>query len=373
MWFRNKEFNYVCRNHYLQQYVYIYTNVWLSKKFHQLLINYFDAIYVSREYIVHCLQGISSYLSRKLIVNNRKLKNGACQSTGRYRNQKIVFQWSRYRVTLWIISFTQGWKLLIQFPPLCYFRNFASLPKHRFPIQYYVHVWQVYLQIRCHPSNIKAAQIIYQVFVRTKNYLLGKITNVALVTPVLHVHINLIALHGWCGLGYCSVTRSHTCTNDLLNLCTAVSVLYWLMYKGCFNHAIYIYTVKLFLYIANNDSALLGCYGLGYINVTRSNTCTNDLLNLYTTVSVIYLLMYKGCFNHAIFTYCETIPVYCKRASSILSPRENRRPFPHIVKRVFLKKNAWIWLQFIGDKTLPEPMLVSLPTHICVTQPQWAQ
>ena len=65
----------------------------------------------------------------------------------------------------------------------------------------------------------------------------------------------------------------------------------------------YSYTVKLFLYIANNDSALLGCYGLGYINVTRSNTCTNDLLNQCTAVSVIYLLMYKGCFNHAIFIY----------------------------------------------------------------------
>ena len=26
-----------------------------------------------------------------------------------------------------------------------------------------------------------------------------------------------------------------------------------------------------------------------------------------------------------------------------------------------------------GDKPLSEPMMVSLPTHICVTQPQWVK
>ena len=66
-----------------------------------------------------------------------------------------------------------------------------------------------------------------------------------------------------------------------------------------------------------------------------------------------------------------------------------------IFKRIFFNENVWIWikvsLQFVpmspinnipalvqimawhrpGDKPWSEPMLVSLPTHICVTCPQW--
>ena len=79
-----------------------------------------------------------------------------------------------------------------------------------------------------------------------------------------------------------------------------------------------------------------------------------------------------------------------------LSPRQNGRHFPDdIFKWIFLNENVWISiiisLKFVprgpinnsptlvqvmswrrpGDKPLPEPMMVRLPTHICVTRPQW--
>ena len=79
-----------------------------------------------------------------------------------------------------------------------------------------------------------------------------------------------------------------------------------------------------------------------------------------------------------------------------LRPRQNGRHFPDdILKRIFLKENfrisIKISLKFVpkgsinnipplvqimvwrrpGDKPLSEPMMVSLPTHICVTRPQW--
>ena len=79
-----------------------------------------------------------------------------------------------------------------------------------------------------------------------------------------------------------------------------------------------------------------------------------------------------------------------------LRPRQNGRHFPDdIFKCIFLNENVWISiknsLKFVpkgpinnipalvqmmawrrpGDKPLSEPMLVSLPMHLCVTRPQW--
>ena len=79
-----------------------------------------------------------------------------------------------------------------------------------------------------------------------------------------------------------------------------------------------------------------------------------------------------------------------------LRPRQNERHFADdIFKCIFLIENIWnstnISLRFVrkgrinnisalvqimawrrpGDKPLSEPMMVSLPTHICVTRPQW--
>ena len=79
-----------------------------------------------------------------------------------------------------------------------------------------------------------------------------------------------------------------------------------------------------------------------------------------------------------------------------LRPGQNGRHFTDdIFKCIFLNENVWIpikiSLKFVpkspinnipalvqimawrrpGDKPLSEPMMVRLPTHICVTRPQW--
>ena len=81
-----------------------------------------------------------------------------------------------------------------------------------------------------------------------------------------------------------------------------------------------------------------------------------------------------------------------------LRQRQNRRHFADdIFKCIFLNENVWIpikiSLMFVskgpinnipamvpimawrraGDKPLSEPMVVSLPTHICVARPQWVK
>ena len=83
---------------------------------------------------------------------------------------------------------------------------------------------------------------------------------------------------------------------------------------------------------------------------------------------------------------------------STLRPRQNRRHFADdILKCIFLIENVWIpieiSLKFVpksptnnipalvqlmawrrpGDKPLSEPMIVRLPTQICVTRPQWVK
>ena len=81
-----------------------------------------------------------------------------------------------------------------------------------------------------------------------------------------------------------------------------------------------------------------------------------------------------------------------------LRPRQDGCHFPDdIFKLIFLNENVWIAvkisLKFVprcpinnipamvqimawrrpGDKPLSEPMMVSLPTHLCVTWPQWVK
>ena len=81
---------------------------------------------------------------------------------------------------------------------------------------------------------------------------------------------------------------------------------------------------------------------------------------------------------------------------NILRPRQNGRRFAdETFKRIFLNENVRISIKILlkfvpkgpindipalvlimawrrpGDKSLSEPMMVSLPTHICVTRSQW--
>ena len=89
-------------------------------------------------------------------------------------------------------------------------------------------------------------------------------------------------------------------------------------------------------------------------------------------------------------------PGWCVRNFNTLRPRQNGCHFPDdTFKGIFLNENVLVSiknsLKFVpkgpinnipalvqimawhrpGDKSLSEPMMVSLPTHICVTRPQW--
>ena len=95
-----------------------------------------------------------------------------------------------------------------------------------------------------------------------------------------------------------------------------------------------------------------------------------------------------GCNPHGWLCYTNHV--------NTLRPRRNEQHFADdIFKRIFFNENVWISikisLQFVpkgpinnisalvqimawrrsGAKPLSEPMMVSLPTHICVTRPQW--
>ena len=83
---------------------------------------------------------------------------------------------------------------------------------------------------------------------------------------------------------------------------------------------------------------------------------------------------------------------------STLRPRQNGRHFADdMFKCIFLNENVWIPIEIsltfvpkgsinnnpalfqimalrrLGDKPLSEPMMVRLPTHICVTRPHWVK
>ena len=92
------------------------------------------------------------------------------------------------------------------------------------------------------------------------------------------------------------------------------------------------------------------------------------------------------------------VTIFKQTAINTLRPRENGRHFADdIFKCIFLNENVWIpikiSLKFVpqgpiniipalvqimawrrpGDKPLSGPMIVRLPTHICVTRPQWVK
>ena len=109
-------------------------------------------------------------------------------------------------------------------------------------------------------------------------------------------------------------------------------------------------------------------------------------------------LMVYGTNDHANDLVLPEYPGPSYRMVSTLRPRQNGTHFADdIFKWIFLNKNVWISikisLKFVskgpinnipalvqkmawrrpGDKPLSEPMMVSLPTHICVTRLQWVK
>ena len=118
------------------------------------------------------------------------------------------------------------------------------------------------------------------------------------------------------------------------------------------------------------------------------------------------LLLLLGSLGTIIWIVCDAFPWIIQQMEvclplaasyfNTLKPRQNGRYFPDdTFKRIFLNENVWIStkisLKFVpkgpinnnpalvkitawrrpGDKPLSEPMMVRLPTHICVPRPQW--
>ena len=115
-----------------------------------------------------------------------------------------------------------------------------------------------------------------------------------------------------------------------------------------------------------------------------------------------FSLLWSGALHPLLLLQLPTqIQIQCliihhKVCIKTLRSRQNGRHFvDDIFKCIFLNENVWITikisLKFIptdsinniptlvpimawhrpGDKPLPEPMMVSLPTHICVARPEW--
>ena len=101
-------------------------------------------------------------------------------------------------------------------------------------------------------------------------------------------------------------------------------------------------------------------------------------------------------FYHADFDYYNSLAVLMLISCNTVRPRENRHHFADDTFKCIFVNDAWwipikISLKFVpkgpinnitalvqimacrlvGAKPLSEPMMVRLPTHICVTRPQW--
>ena len=119
----------------------------------------------------------------------------------------------------------------------------------------------------------------------------------------------------------------------------------------------------------------------------------------------VFCCMHIVSFDSILFLHFLIPPVSLHRncgdhmvTVNTLRPKQNGRHFTDdIFKCIFLNENNWISLKislkFVpkgpinnipalvqimawrrpGDKLLSEPIMVSLPTHICVTRPQWVK
>ena len=77
--------------------------------------------------------------------------------------------------------------------------------------------------------------------------------------------------------------------------------------------------------------------------------------------------------NYVQSLYTHNKPIFfriiVRRILNSLRPKQNGHHFVDIFNRISLNKN--VWRRRPRDKPLSEPRMVSLPTHIYVTRPQW--
>ena len=113
---------------------------------------------------------------------------------------------------------------------------------------------------------------------------------------------------------------------------------------------------------------------------------------------ILLVYFYESQMLHTNICTWPAVNIAFNKSISILSHRQNGHHFEYdIFKCIFVKKDDWVLikisLKFVpkgpiisisalvhimawcrpGDKPLFEPVMVSLPTHICITQPQWVK
>ena len=138
----------------------------------------------------------------------------------------------------------------------------------------------------------------------------------------------------------------------------------------------------------------------------KIDTRPSYLYNDYSCTSLLASLWYNAPRFYIISMLSVIIPLYVQSVDgnmwiymhifNTLRLIQNEQHFADdTFKRIFFYENVWISikisLKFVpkgpinnipaliqimawcrsGDKPLSEPMMVSLPTHICVTRPQW--
>ena len=125
--------------------------------------------------------------------------------------------------------------------------------------------------------------------------------------------------------------------------------------------------------------------------------CIYEYVNTRKVAFILSVAVSAKKIGVQLFWLMQSVYV-CHRRFNTLRPRQNGRHFPNnIFKCIFLNENVWISIKIslrfvpkgpinnipalvqimawrrLGDKPLSEPMVVKLPTHICVTRPQWVK
>ena len=130
----------------------------------------------------------------------------------------------------------------------------------------------------------------------------------------------------------------------------------------------------------------------------ESNVRTSDIsIHVPTSMFILEIFIPQRIYlTHMVGRSWEKVNLVDLFSFNSLRPRPNRHHFADdIFKCIFENENEWISpgisLKFVpkvrinnipalvqimdwrrsGNKPLSEPMMVSLPTHICVTRPQW--
>ena len=126
------------------------------------------------------------------------------------------------------------------------------------------------------------------------------------------------------------------------------------------------------------------------VSENRNDVCLTQRICITQNMGKIFLCQFVS--------HLAWINVVFRIRLNTLRPRQNGRHFSDdTFKCIFFNENVWILikisLKFVpkgrinnipalvqimasrrpGDKPLSEPLMVSLPTHICVTRPQWVK